>query len=475
MRLSPWLLALVILTIIRLTAAALVPLAPDEAYYWLWSQHLQAGYYDDAPLIALWIRAGTWLLGPSALGIRLLSPLGAMAGSLLIWQAGEDLFPERRAGLRAAILLNATLVLGAGAVITTPDTPLLLFWTAGIAALARWRRTGDDRWWLAAGACAGLALDAKYTGLLLIAAIGVWLLSFRNGRRALRRPYPWIGLVIAFLLFLPVILWNARHQWASLLKQGGRVTQFHAAASLHHFLSFIGGQIALATPIIAVLMGFGVWRACRAGTAEANLVALAVLLPGAVFAEHVLSGPVQPNWPAILYPGAALAAAGAAERAVGVWLIPASALGLLLTFIIYIQAIAGPFSLPPQRDPTAFQLGGWPELARQISGAAAKIHAGFITAPDYATLAELSHDLPPAIVVAGYSGRWQYFHLRHHTFRRDGLLVQLIRRGMPPKALFSGIKLIGTASRRRHGRLIARYDIYQIAGLPNATLIKPAS
>jgi 4-amino-4-deoxy-L-arabinose transferase-like glycosyltransferase len=471
--LKGWLIALATLTLIRLVAAALVPLAPDEAYYWLWSQHLQAGYYDDSPLIAFWIRAGTWLLGPSALGIRLLSPLGAAAGSLLIWRAGEDLFPGRQAGLRAAILLNATLVLSAGAVITTPDTPLLLFWTAGMAAIARWHRTGDDRWWLAAGIAAGLALDAKYTGLLLIAAIGVWMLSLRGGRQALRRPLPWIGIIIAFLLFLPVILWNARHHWASFLKQGGRVAHFHAASSIHALLVLIAGQIGLATPIIAVLMAYGVWRACRAGTPEGRLIAMIVLLPGVVFLEHVLSGPVQPNWPAILYPGAALAA-GALGKAARAWLIPAAALGFALGFIVYLQSITAPFPFPPRRDPTAFQLAGWHGLARAVAAAAAKDHASFVTAPDYATLAELAHDLPPRIAVAGYSRRWRYFGLRHGGSGR-GLLVQPARRGRPLAAEFPETKPIGTIWRQRHGQRIAGFDLYDTGASRTGFMIRPAS
>jgi 4-amino-4-deoxy-L-arabinose transferase and related glycosyltransferases of PMT family len=216
-----WLAALAGITLIRLLAAALVPLAPDEAYYWLWSQHLQPGYYDDAPLIAVWIRAGTALLGNGPLGIRLLSPLGAACGTLLIWRAGEDLFPDRKAGLIAAILLNATLVLNAGAVITTPDTPLLLFWTATIAAAARWHASRDDRWFLAAGAMAGLAFESKYTGVLILAAVGLWLLVTAQGRAALRRPLPWCGLALAIALFMPVVWWNAVHHWVSFAKQGG--------------------------------------------------------------------------------------------------------------------------------------------------------------------------------------------------------------------------------------------------------------
>ena len=53
------LVALAVLTLLRLALAARLPLAPDEAYYFLWSRHLQAGYFDHPPMVALWIRAGT--------------------------------------------------------------------------------------------------------------------------------------------------------------------------------------------------------------------------------------------------------------------------------------------------------------------------------------------------------------------------------------------------------------------------------
>ena len=50
--------------------AARLPLSADEAYYWLWSKHLAAGYYDHPPLVAFVIRMGTWLFGDSEFGVR---------------------------------------------------------------------------------------------------------------------------------------------------------------------------------------------------------------------------------------------------------------------------------------------------------------------------------------------------------------------------------------------------------------------
>src|SRR6185312_6051048 len=99
----------------------------------------------------------------------------------------ERLLPGRRAGLVAALLLNATLLFGVGAVIMTPDTPLLFFWTACLWAVAR-TGGGKPAWWLAAGLFAGLALASKYTAVLLLGGIGVWMLALAEGRRTLKRP-----------------------------------------------------------------------------------------------------------------------------------------------------------------------------------------------------------------------------------------------------------------------------------------------
>src|SRR5258708_6617766 len=146
------------LTFVRLWVAAVTPLAPDEAYYWVWSRALAAGYLDHPPMVAFWIRAGTELAGSNALGVRLFGPLSAALGSWFLYDGAERLFPGRGAGLTAAALLNATLVLGVGAVIMTPDTPSLLFWTATLWAGGRLASGGSPAWWLSAGVFTGLAL-----------------------------------------------------------------------------------------------------------------------------------------------------------------------------------------------------------------------------------------------------------------------------------------------------------------------------
>jgi 4-amino-4-deoxy-L-arabinose transferase-like glycosyltransferase len=457
---APWLAALLALTVLRLAVAAAAPLSPDEAYYWLWSRALAPGYLDHPPMVALWIRLGTTLAGDGALGVRLLAPLSAFAGSLLLWDAAERLLPRRGAGVPAAALLNATLLLGAGAVTMTPDTPLLFFWTATLWAVAR-ARSGHANWWLAAGALGGCALASKYTAVLLGAGLALWLVATGEGRAWLRRWQPWAGAGIALLAFAPVLAWNARHGWASFVKQGGRAGDWRPAHALRYLGELVGGQVGLATPLVFALCAWGAWAALRSARRDgaAALLACLTALPAAVFVEHALGDRVQGNWPAVIYPAACIAAAGLGTR---LWR-PAVVLGLALTAAVYAQAVAAPFPLPRGLDPTLAQLGGWPELAARIEAERRLQGAVFVAAEPYGVAAELAHALPAPIPVIAAGPRWALLRLPPAPIDRAGLLVESARRREPPDpALWTDVEPLGALDRSRGDRLADSYRFYRV-------------
>jgi 4-amino-4-deoxy-L-arabinose transferase-like glycosyltransferase len=459
---------LLALTLIRLLVASMTPLSPDEAYYWVWSRALAPGYLDHPPMVALWIRVGTDVLGQGPLGIRLLGPLSAAFGSVLLAAAAEDLFPVRRLGVPAAALFNATLLMGVGAITMTPDTPLLFFWTAALWGLARLLRTGRPVWWLVIGLASGGGLASKYTAALLGLGVVVWLVVDPAGRRWLRTPWPWLGGVIAGLCFAPVLGWNAAHGWASFAKQGGRTGDWHPADALNHVLELVGGQLGLATPWIALLCAAGVCaavRRVRQGSAPILLVALT--LPSiAVFLQHALGDRVQANWPAILYPAASIAAVAYAGR----WWRPAAGLGFALTMAIYVQAAAAPWRLPRRLDVTLIRLGGWDSLIQQVTAQG----AAFVAADNYGLASVLAHGLPGPVV--GVEPRWDLFALpRAPIAGQAGLLVRSARRTGPPEpGPWQSVTPAGTITRSRNGVVAETYELYRVVAatdlvrLPNA-------
>lgn len=478
-------IALLILTVLRLGVAWGAPLSPDEAYYWVWSRALAPGYLDHPPMVALWMRAGTLLAGDTTFGIRLLAPLAAALGTWLLADAAEALLPNRRAGLLAGLLLNATLVLGAGAVILTPDTPQLLFWTATLWALARWLRDGRDAWWLAAGAALGLAMASKYTGILLAPAIGGWLVVTPTLRRTLLRPLPWLGGLLAALVFCPVVAWNATHGWASFSKQGGRTGDWHP--TLRFLGELLGSQAGLATPLVFLLCAAGAWAAARRWRSPAwGLLAWVTLLPLAVFVQHALGDRVQGNWPSVLYPSAAIAAAGliAEQATLCGWtarlLRPAVGLGFAITALVYLQVALAILPLPATLDPTLRLLGGWPGLAAEVAQAARSQGAAFVAADNYAEAALLARDLPADIPVLGAEPRWVFFDLPSGApamAGRTGLLLRdARRRDAPAAAPWASVIAVGQVTRSRAGLVGGTYTLYRVVGradAPSATALLP--
>ncbi|MFG3757222.1 glycosyltransferase family 39 protein, partial [Klebsiella pneumoniae] len=95
--------------------------------------------------------------------------------------------------------------------IVTPDAPLMVAAAFVLLALAKVLETGQGAWWLAVGLAVGAALLSKYTALLYGLSILVWLLAVPKLRRWLWSPWPYLGGVVAFAVFAPVILWNQQH------------------------------------------------------------------------------------------------------------------------------------------------------------------------------------------------------------------------------------------------------------------------
>jgi hypothetical protein len=101
------------------------------------------------------------------------------------------------------------------------------------------------RWWAWAGVFAGLALMSKYSAVLTIGGAFAYLLA---DRRWLLRPGPYVAVVLAALVFSPVVAWNATHHWTSFAFQGDRALglQLHPVGPL----TVLGGEALFVLPWI---------------------------------------------------------------------------------------------------------------------------------------------------------------------------------------------------------------------------------
>jgi 4-amino-4-deoxy-L-arabinose transferase-like glycosyltransferase len=425
-RLPTGLLALLAaLAALRLLAAAAIPLTEDEAYYRLWATAPRLGYYDHPPMIAWWIWAGIRLAGDTALGVRLLPVAASLVSTLLVFDLGQKL-PGGRSGLTAALLYNATITVGAGALLAVPDVPASLFWVLTLWAMVQALRI--PAFWLCAGAAAGLACLSKYSALFLAPGAVLWLGLSQEGRRALRTPWPWVAAAIAAAVFSLNIAWNAQHHWLTFAKQFGRVGAGRLAP--RYLGEFLATQFLLLNPLVAVLAGAGAVRAWKTKDAV-DLMALLTSLPFlAYLIVHSLHDRVQAHWPVPLYAAAALLAALAAEGATG-WrrvLTRLAPVGLALCgFGLGYMSL--PNSLLRNGDP-ADALRGWPMLAKQVEGVGEAHEAAWIGTLSYGVdgLLQAQPALRLPSVQLNERDRWADLPPSRADLSKPGLVVDLRRR-----------------------------------------------
>jgi len=112
------------LVVLRLVCAAVIPLSFEECTYWVYSQHIGAGYFDQPPIEPILIRLSTTLFGNTEFGVRAIGVLLALPATWAVWRSGTILFGDT-VGARAALYFNLTLVMAAGSIIATPDGPLV--------------------------------------------------------------------------------------------------------------------------------------------------------------------------------------------------------------------------------------------------------------------------------------------------------------------------------------------------------------
>ncbi|GGE91359.1 glycosyl transferase [Stappia taiwanensis] len=475
LRPGPLVALVVVLTLLRLVVAASSGLAEDEAYYRLWGLHPATGYYDHPPMIGWWIWLGQWLAGDTALGIRIIGVLSGALGSLALWRTAALLFGRTTAGW-TVLLFNATLLIGIGSLIATPDAPSVLFWGLTIWALAELTKGRNANWWLAVGLFAGLGLASKYSVLFLGAGIVLWLLLVPDARRWWRSWQLWAGGALALLIVLPVVLWNADHQWASFYKQFGRAVPH--GWTLKYLLEFIGALAGLLNPLIAVLAVIGAARMIRGtlkGEAAAGLLIWTSLPFLAYLVFHSFHARVQGNWPAPLFPAlvmmAAVVASAPPQRLARLWrgcAVIAVPLGLAVSLVVYVHAVSPLTGTLARKDPT-FQTRGWPEIGAALTDLAGRHDARWIATQAYGLNGQLAFTLRGVLPVEQVTERIRYVmqpDLASETARRPALFVAEARRDPGAEALaarFGKVERVAELVRSVSGVPLETLVVYRVA------------
>jgi hypothetical protein len=317
-----------------------------------------------APLLA---RLATELAPQNLLVLRLPSIL-AMA--LLVVCAAA--FARLLDGGRAAQLLTASTVAASVVIMTlghrlstaTFDT---LAWTAVLLVVGYALQDDRPRLWLLAGVLAGLGLNNKTAVVVLLFAVLVGVLLVPVCRRQLRTAYPWLGGLIAGLLWLPNLMWQLRNGWPMFALGADIAEEFGGVAGR---LGLFGQALAMFSPLIAVVWVYGLVQLFRESAwAKLRPIGIAFLAVTVVFVVaggkgYYLAGAIVP----LVAAGcAALAARWSARRLIAAGVVLAvSAAVAWPAFVPVLPVRAYASSFYPALDSDQLETIGWPEFVDTV-------------------------------------------------------------------------------------------------------------
>lgn len=285
--------------LLRLFYMGQVELLPEDSYYWNYSQHLDFGYLDHPPMVAWLIWLGTHVFGGSEFGVRIGALCCAGVAAFFSYRLTRNLFGEDSA-LVALVLLQVMPFFFLAGLLITPDAPLTAAWSATLYFLERALIGGQARAWLFAGITIGLGLISKYTIGMLVPVAFLFVLLDPASRQWLFRWQPYVALAIAGLIFSPVIVWNAQHDWASFAFQTSRRLAERPRFSLHRLLL---SALVLLTPTGFLTLCASAFSR-RPESRRWLFLQLAVLVPLSVFVVFSVRHDVKVDWTGALWLGA---------------------------------------------------------------------------------------------------------------------------------------------------------------------------
>ncbi len=303
---SNWLTLGLILTVcvltLRLVFLGAMEVIPQEAYYWNYARHLSPGYLDHPPLIAATIWSGEWLFGHSYFGTRI-GPFIYGILFLLIFYRYARLQVDKNTAVFACLLavLLPYFFLGTG-FLATPDASLTVAWVMALYFFYRALVNNHYPSWYGVGLAMGIGMLSKYTIVLLAPAAFMFIMVDAQARKTLMRKEPYLAVIIALLVFSPVIYWNAINDWASFAFQGGE--RFDAEPE-----NFIGMMLtnimAIVTPLPLLALPYLFVSKMTSQSSTLNspfnfrvrlFIFSFLLLPLAVFAWNALKNEPRYNW-----------------------------------------------------------------------------------------------------------------------------------------------------------------------------------
>jgi 4-amino-4-deoxy-L-arabinose transferase-like glycosyltransferase len=231
-------------------------LMPQDAYYYLYGQNLSLSYFDHPGMIGYLLRIFTDLFGQSIFVVKFADFL-ITSLTILSFYKLASYFLSKQKLQRAILLLTSTIFISILSFNSTPDVPLLLFWTLSLICLYKAIFEEKKWFWVLGGIAMGLAFNSKYTALLLQIGLIGFLIFSNKYRKLFFSPWFWTSILLSILITYPVWYWNFQNEFASFVFQSSERTSSISEFKISpkNFFGAIGHQMFLLIPILFLVIG----------------------------------------------------------------------------------------------------------------------------------------------------------------------------------------------------------------------------
>jgi len=240
--------------IFRILLLPFMGLMPQDAYYYLYGQNLSLSYFDHPGMIGYILRFFTNIFGSSIFVVKF-ADFFITSLTILSFYKLASYFLSKEKLQKAFILLASTIFISILSFNSTPDVPLLLFWTLSLICL--YKAIFEEKKWffIAGGIAMGLAFNSKYTAILLQFGLLGFLVFSNKYRGLLLSPWLWCSIIISVGVTFPVWYWNYQNDFASFVFQSSERTSSISEFKISpkNFFGAIGHQMFLLLPVLFLI------------------------------------------------------------------------------------------------------------------------------------------------------------------------------------------------------------------------------
>jgi len=458
-------------------------LMPQDAYYYFYGQHLALSYFDHPGMIGYALRLFSEVFGHSVFVVNL-TDFTITSFTLIAFYKLSKLFLSKQKQNNALVLMSSSVMISILSIISTPDVPLLLFWTLSLIALYKAVFYNNFKQWLLAGLFMGLAFDSKYTSIFLQFGLISFLILSNKHRKLLISKGFVSSIILSILTAFPVLYWNYKHQFVSFLFQSTQRAESVTSFTIKplSFLGTIGHELLLVIPPLFIFLVIISFKTIKKQVLKWKLPSAKILFLWCFFFPTFLGFFgislfywVKINW---LMPGYIAGFIFASIYISKKWIKINTWFALFLHLALAIEILF--YVVPIKSDDTWF---GWEQLAQDVSKIQQEYPNTFIfSADNYKTTAILNFYLNKKVYGENIIGKFalQYNFIGDDLSKLDGknaLFLDSDKRiktnaksGIIPKdlqAYFKEVTELNPILIKHNGKTVRKFWIYYAKGYQN--------